>query len=144
MKKTSLIVASALIVVVCSVIIAGAEPGVQNGDSLSIVEPAGGAYVIVTELEVGVLDFKYGWNNTKHFENPPVGYWIGVYDNTDLHYEWVEAPVFTQAAPKMLKSWSLDTPLISGHGYIINFFVRYTYSPTVLNCAEIQVYFIAP
>ncbi len=119
--------ALAAAVVLATGLLAGsvsAKSGEQNGDSLSIVQPGGGAYVIVTELTADNLSFNYGWNNAKAFESAPVGYWIGVYDITDSHYVWVsEFPL--SPTPKLLKLASLDeTDMISGHDYAINFFVR--------------------
>jgi hypothetical protein len=123
---------------------ASATPGEQNGDSLAIVQPRGGAYVIVTNLEAGRLDFMYGWNNSKAFEPTAVGYWIGVYDVTDSHYEWTYDTGQLPTTPKMLKLWSIDeTELISGHDYYINFFVRATYGPET-NTATLILEFTAP
>ena len=133
----------ALVLVFCLAIYASATPGEQNGDSLSIVQPSGGAYVIVTSLASGELDFAYGWNNANHFATPPVGYWIGVYDVTDSGYLWVtELPV--EPGLKMLKLRSEGTVLISGHEYYINFFVRDSYAGPVTNVAEIVLEFTAP
>lgn len=134
----------ALILLMCLGIPAIAESGVQNGDSLVIVRPAGGPYVIVTNLALGDLDFKYGWNNAMQFENPALGYWVGVYDNTESHYLWVEAEVLSEPNPKMLKMESFDTELISGHSYTINFFIRDSYGDPVTNVSEIQLNFVAP
>lgn len=121
-----------------------AVPGELNGDSLAIVNPSGGAYVIVTNLESGDLDFNYGWNNAKQFENPALGYWVGVYDITESHYLWVIAEEFADPNPKMFKMQSFDTVLIPGHEYFINFFIRDCYSPEVTNVEEISLYFVAP
>lgn len=121
-----------------------AEPGIQNGDSLVMVYPSGGPYIIVTNLEPGDLDFNYGWNNAKQFENPALGYWIGVYDITESHYLWVVEEQFSDPNPKMLKMQSFDTELIPGHEYYINFFIRDSYSPDVTNVAELIMYFVAP
>ena len=118
-----------------------AVPGELNGDSLIMVNPAGGAYIIVTNLEPGDLDFNYGWNNSKTFENPALGYWIGVYDHTESHYVWSEEIVFDDPNPKMMKLQSYDTELISGHHYTINFFIR---DSVITNTVEMELGFIAP
>jgi len=133
--------------ILCFAGISSAEPGVQNGSSLSIVHPAGGAYIIVTKLKPGVLNFKYGWNNAKQFETPAVGYWIGVYDNDVPTYVWSDdSGLLADPNPKMLKLSSIDeTELVSGHSYTINFFVRNSYGPPlVTNVAVLQLTFIAP
>ena len=137
----------ALVAMVCFAGFASAVPGEQNGNSLSIVQPAGGAYVIVTELDTGVLHFKYGWNNAKQFESPALGYWIGVYDITDSNYVWATENMFPEPNPKMIKLVSMDTPIISGHEYYINFFVRDLYNALgqgVSNVTEVILLFTAP
>lgn len=124
---------------------AAAESGIQNGDSLAMVQPSGGAYIIVTNLEPGDLDFNYGWNNSKQFERPALGYWIGVYDVTDSHYEWVEAEQFSAPNPKMFKMQSRDTSTLEyGHEYTINFFIRDNYVDPVTNVVVMQLNFISP
>jgi hypothetical protein len=151
MKKTlsiMLTLALALTLVICFVIPAGATPGEQNGDSLAVVQPGGGAYVIVTNLEPGDLDFNYGWNNSSNFASAALGYWLGVYDITGSTYVWSSENQFTEPDPKMLKLSSLDTStLVSGHDYAINFFVRDAYNESgqgTSNVTEVQVYFTAP
>lgn len=149
MKKalsTILGVALVLMLAMALVLPVGAVPGEQNGNSLSIVQPAGGAYVIVTKLAPGVLDFKYGWNNSKAFECPPQGYWIGVYDHTVLSYVWAVDIPLVEPNIKMLKLESEDeTELVSGHEYTINFFVRCDYSVIPhINTAVIILEFVAP
>lgn len=146
MNKSKLaLLVMALTLLISSVIPANAEPGAQNGDSLSVVQPKGGAYVIVTRLATGRLDFKYGWNNSTKFDPPAAGYWIGVYDNTASHYMWSADHPFIEPAPKLLKLSSQgETELTSGHNYTINFFVRGAYSPVVTNTTEVQVTFDAP
>ncbi len=120
-----------------------AKSGEQNGDSLSIVQAGGGAYVIVTELTADSLSFNYGWNNAKAFASAPVGYWVGVYDITASHYEWFDE--YPAAETPRLKLTSLDeTDLISGHEYAINFFVRDSFGPPVTNVTKVVVYFTAP
>jgi hypothetical protein len=141
-----LTVALALTMFICSAIPVSAAAGDQNGDSLTVVQPAGGAYVIVTNLVPGDLDFKYGWHNANQFASAAVGYWIGVYDITASHYVWCSENPFTELNPKKLELKSLDTStLVSGHEYAINFFVRCNYAEVLYeNVTEVQVYFTAP
>lgn len=121
-----------------------AKSGEQNGDSLSIVQARGGAYVIVTELTADNLSFNYGWNNVDAFESEPVGYWIGVYDRTALHYVWATDNPLTPT-PKLLKLRSLDeTTMVSGHNYEIHFYVRDSYGPPATNVTLLEVFFTAP
>ncbi len=133
----------ALMLVFCFAISASAAPGEQNGNSLSIVQPSGGAYVIVTRLAPGELAFNYGWNNANHFASPPVGYYIGVYDITASHY-LSESDNPVDPGLKMIKRKYLETKIIPGNEYYINFFVRDSYQKGVTNVTEIQVKFTAP
>src|SRR3990167_10772217 len=80
-----------------------AETGMQTGDSLKIVYPSGGPYVIVTSLENSLLEFNYGWNNVDKLEFVPLGYFIGVYNVTESTYVWGEDIVFTEPASKIMK-----------------------------------------
>ncbi len=132
-----------------------ATPGEQNGDSLSITNPEGGASIHVTLLATGELDFNYGWSNVDKFAKAPVGYWIGVYDVTDSHYVWATENPFAGTPqnpqnggtpPKVLKLNSIDeTTLISGHTYYINFFIRSNYATNPFtNVVTITLTFVAP
>ena len=67
---------------------AGAVPAQQNGNSLSIVQPGGGAYIHVTNQITSEVSFNYGWDNSNHFASPVGSYWIGVYDVTQSSYVW--------------------------------------------------------
>lgn len=125
------------------------EAGVQTGDSLKIVNPAGGAYVIVTNVENGLLEFNYGWNNADKLEFAPLGYYIGVYNITEGHYVWAYDLVFTDPASKLMKLRQA-TDIIPGNEYVINFFVRDHFADPsdiddeTTNGAILQVYFTAP
>lgn len=148
--KKALSVILTLVLLVCFALPVSAEPGVQNGNSLSVVQPSGGPYVIVTKLDTGHLEFNYGWNNSKQFESDALGYWIGVYNVTDSHYEWGGFEnQLSDPNPKMLKlKESLDlVNMESGKEYKIVFFVRDAYDGSgngVSNVSEIEVFFTAP
>ncbi len=124
--------------------------GLQSGNSLKVVQPGGGAYVIIGKLKPGELEFKYGWNNCAAFEDPAVGYWIAIYDVTASHGVWgIEVPL--EECPKMLKldysdiEFEDDPVYVSGHEYCINFFVRCDKSTNpYINTTTVQVFFIAP
>lgn len=147
MKRIVSVCLLVLVALVCLIGPVKAEPGVQNGDSLAIVHPAGGAYVIVTKLEGEGLNFKYGWNNSKQFETLALGYWIGVYDVTASGYVWSFEEEFDEPNPKMIKLISAGTGLVSGHEYYINFFVRDRFDAMghgTSNVVEIVLLFTAP
>lgn len=76
MKRVSrLFLALALILTLCVGFsgVATADPGTQNGNSLSITYPSGGPYIHVTNLAPGEVDFNYGWNNVNAFDAAPLG-----------------------------------------------------------------------
>jgi hypothetical protein len=126
-----------------------AEVGEQTGDSLKIVNPVGGPYVIVTNVENGLLEFNYGWNNVNKFEFEPLGYFVGVYNVSKSHYVWTDGLVFTEPASKLMKL-SQATEIIPGDDYVINFFIRDHYADPndifdeTTNGAILQVVFTAP
>lgn len=120
-----------------------AEAGTQTGDSLKIVYPSGGPYVIVTSLENSLVEFNYGWNNVDKLGFVPLGYFIGVYNVTESHYVWGEDVVFTEPASKLMKL-NYAVELTPGDEYVINFFVRDYYGDPTTNGAILQVYFTMP
>ena len=120
-----------------------AETGMQTGDSLKIVYPSGGPYVIVTSLENSLLEFNYGWNNVDKLEFVPLGYFIGVYNVTESTQVWGEDIVFTEPASKIMKLYD-TAELIPGDEYVVNFFVRDYYGYPTTNGVTLQVYFTAP
>jgi hypothetical protein len=96
-----------------------------------------GAYVDIHGNSVkGRITFEYGWNKNQ-FASPPVGYWIGIYDVTNSHYEWAVEKVFDKKAPRKLKQVSTTRNLEPGE-YKIVFFVRGSYTPDVTNLAVID------
>ena len=133
MKKALMVVLAlvmSLVLVIGSFSVVSATPGEQNGDSLSIVQPAGGAYIHVTDISPGDLEFNYGWNNSNHFANPVGSYWIGVYD-VDYYpnnyggrgtYIWCSG--WVNCSESKLKLNQTVTGLISGHTIKFVFFVR--------------------
>lgn len=74
------------------------------------------------------------------FDSPSaaVGYWIGIYDVTNSHYEWVIAEEDID-----LPSWwsrnAKTTPELPNGLYKVVFFVRGSYEPTT-NISEIELF----
>ena len=108
-----------------------------------------GAYVEIKAIpDSGGIKFDYGWNDSRRFANPAVGYWLGLYDDTALSYVWAGENRLTTAPAgspgtgtivwNSLKLSYQDTaPLICGHKYKICFFVRGNYN-TYTNVAAIE------
>lgn len=57
---------------------ASAELYRPAGKSLTVVQPGGGLYLIVTEVTPGSVSLKYGYHQLKHFESPPDRYSIRI------------------------------------------------------------------
>ena len=53
---------------------ASAELYLPAGKSLTVVQPGGGLYLIVTEVTPGSVSLKYGYHQLKHFESVPLRY----------------------------------------------------------------------
>ena len=83
----------------------------------------------------GTAKFQYGWS-AGTTASAAAGYWIGVYDVTNSHYEWsfdtnaIDLPdeFFRNARP---------TAYLPNGEYKVVFFVRGTYEPAT-NLAEIE------
>lgn len=76
----------------------------------------------------GTAKFQFGWSADTPASDA-AGYWVGLYDVTNSHYEWffdtgaIELPeqFFRNARP---------TAYLPNGEYKVNFFVRATYEPT--------------
>ncbi|MEN9821999.1 MAG: hypothetical protein RLZ04_425 [Actinomycetota bacterium] len=105
-----------------------------------VVATDDGAFVrIVGNPADGTAKFQFGWEADSPASDA-VGYWLGVYDVTNSHYEWILDPeprvedldeLFRNAKP------TVDLP--NGE-YKVVFFVRGTYGPAT-NLAEIELPF---
>ena len=104
-----------------------------------VVERDAGAYVrLVGNPSEGTAKFQFGWADSTDASDA-AGYWIGIYDETNLHYVWS-----FDTGPKDLPSKffrnAKPTPELPNGDYKVVFFVREGYEPTT-NIAEIELYF---
>lgn len=129
--RASFIAAMAMLVVGAPAATSAVNPSVARDH---------GAYVrIVGNPADGTLKFQYGWA-AKTDASDAMGYWVGVYDVTNSHYEWafdtgemdMPAALFMNARP---------TSELPNGEYKVNFFVRATYVEPVTNLAEIELPF---
>lgn len=104
-----------------------------------VVDTDDGAFVrIVGNPADGTAKFQFGWE-AGSAASDAAGYWVGVYDVTNSHYEWsfdtgaIDLPdaFFRNAKP------TVDLP---NGDYKVVFFVRGTYGPAT-NLAEIELPF---
>ena len=83
-----------------------AETYLPAGKSLTVVQPGGGLYLIVTEVTPGSVSLKYGYHQLKHFESVPLRYTLMIdlrgANPTWLNYEVTNQRVTLDPAPKKL------------------------------------------
>ena len=99
-----------------------------------------GAYVrLLGNPADGTAKFQFGWE-----EGTPAagaaGYWIGLYDVTNSHYEWSYDTGPTDLPEDFFRNARPTSYLPNGE-YKVNFFVRGAYGPPT-NLAEIEFHFI--
>ena len=103
------------------------------------VERDAGAYVrLVGNPADGTAKFQYGWDDDTA-ASEAVGYWIGVYDVTNSHYEWVTAFEDIDLPDEFFRN-AKPTEYLANGEYKVVFFVRGSYGPTT-NISEIELYF---
>jgi hypothetical protein len=149
MKKALLVILALVMVLTLSIGSVSVISADGDRDSYSKYCPVAknnGAFVEIQGYPVaGKFKYEYGWRDTKRFASPPAGYWIGLYNITDSHYEWSTDYQFP--ANGTMKSLEVEfcdnTNLVPGKKYYINFFVRGTYVDPVTNVAEISLEFTA-
>lgn len=132
-RRTSLLLAAAAMaasVAGGSAVTNAAPPQVATDD---------GAFVrLVGSPADGTAKFQYGWDeNTAASE--AVGYWIGLYDVTNSHYEWVIAYEDVELPEEFFRN-AKPTPELPNGEYKVVFFVRGSYEPTT-NISEIELPF---
>lgn len=134
--RTTVIAAAATAVAAASMTIA---PTLTNA-ARPVVAQDDGAYVrMVGNPSDGTVKFQFGWA-ADTTASDAAGYWIGVYDVTNSHYEWSfdTGPI---DLPEKYFSNALPTAELPAGDYKIVYFVRGTYGPET-NLAEIELPFV--
>lgn len=104
-----------------------------------VVAQDDGAYVrMVGNPSDGTVKFQFGWA-ADTTASDAAGYWIGVYDVTNSHYEWSFDTGLIDA-PEEYFGNALPTAELPAGDYKIVYFVRGTYGPET-NLAEIELPF---
>ena len=130
-RRTSLILAAAAVTasVVGGSAVSNAAPPIVATDD--------GAFVrLLGNPADGTVKFQFGWGDDT-VASDAAGYWVGLYDVTNSHYEWV----FDTGAVELPDAFSRNakpTPELPNGDYKIVFFVRATYDEPVTNLAEIE------
>ena len=95
-----------------------------------------GAFVrLVGSPADGTAKFQYGWADGT-LASAAAGYWVGLYDVTNSHYEWAFDTGSVDLPDQLFKNARPTADLPNGE-YKVVFFVRGTYGPAT-NIAEIE------
>jgi hypothetical protein len=101
-----------------------------------VVFPNDGAFIRVLGTPAdGTVKFQFGWED-ESAASAAVGYWIGVYDVTNSHYESQYATCEGDLPDEFTRNAKPTSDLPNGE-YKIVFFVRGTCEPAT-NLAEIE------
>lgn len=132
---------------------------VASGSTASLAAPPkvatdDGAFVrLLGDPSTGDVKFQYGWFEEMS-EQTPEGYWLGIYDVTNSHYEWSFDS--QDSDPENVPRWgvtpSIDftratvrnariTEDLPNGTYKVVFFVRDSYGEPTTNIAEIEFEF---
>lgn len=104
-----------------------------------VVAQDDGAYVrLVGNPTDGTVKFQFGWS-ADTVASDAAGYWIGVYDVTNSHYEWAFDTGPTDLPEEFFRNAPPTADLPNGN-YKVVYFVRGTYEPTT-NLSEIELPF---
>ena len=100
-----------------------------------VVQSSNGAYVrLVGNPAKGTAMFQFGWSAST-VSSDAVGYWVGIYNVTESHYEWVDTEAFTGPMPAL--AVDAHPTKLTPDEYKIVFFVRGGLDPA-WNLAEID------
>lgn len=114
------------------------SPTITNA-ARPVVAKDDGAYVrLVGNPADGTVKFQFGWA-ADTVASDAAGYWIGVYDVTNSHYEWSFDTGPTDL-PEAYFGNALPTADLPNGDYKIVYFVRGTYDPAT-NLSEIELPF---
>ena len=126
---------------VAAVVVAGISVGgpmVTKAATPNVGEDDGAYVRLIGNPADGTVKFQYGWADSTVASNA-AGYWIGLYDVTNSHYEWVIETGPMDLPDQFFRNAKPTSELPNGE-YKVNFFVRGSYSP-VSNLAEIELPF---
>lgn len=104
-----------------------------------IVAPNEGAFVrLLGSPSDGTAKFQFGWAGSTPASDA-AGYWVGLYDVTNSHYEWSFDTGPVNLPDSFFRNARPTADLPSGE-YKVVFFVRASYEPAT-NIAEIELPF---
>ena len=132
-----------------AILIAGASSMASAAPPV-VVEDAGAYVRLVGNPSDGTAKFQFGWEEDTS-SSDPAGFWIGLYDVTNSHYEWSydtewtddDEWLYVNRPAELGDSLFLNarpTSDLEDGDYKVVMFVRDSYEPTV-NIASIEVHF---
>ena len=117
----------------------GVTSPIPANAALPRVERDSGAFVrLVGNPSEGTAKFQFGWAEDTDASNA-AGYWIGLYDETNLQYVWSYDTGPIDLPSKFFRN-AKPTPELPNGEYKVVFFVRGTYGPAT-NIADIELFF---
>lgn len=117
----------------------GVTSPIPANAALPRVERDSGAFVrLVGNPSEGTAKFQFGWAEDTDASNA-AGYWIGLYDETNLRYVWSYDTGPKDLPSKFFRN-AKPTPELPNSEYKVVFFVRGTYGPET-NIADIELFF---
>ena len=129
-RRTLAAVVVASVAVATPSMISAATPRVATDD---------GAFVkLLGNPADGTAKFQFGWDESTPASGA-AGYWIGLYDVTNSHYEWSSDTGPIDLPDSFFRNARPTADLPNGD-YKVVFFVRGTYEPAT-NLAEIELPF---
>lgn len=133
-RKRSVLLAGAAVV---ASVVGGV--GVTNAAPPEVVRDEGAFVRLVGNPADGTAKFQYGWDEDTA-ASEAVGYWVGLYDVTNSHYEWVIAYEDVELPDEFFRN-AKPTPDLPNGEYKVVFFVRGSYEPTT-NISDIELPFM--
>lgn len=107
--------------------------------AVPLIEEDDGAFVrLLGNPSEGTAKFQFGWTSSSPSSNA-AGYWVGLYDVTNSHYEWVLETGPIDLPDSYFRNVRPTADLPNGE-YKVVLFVRGTYGPAT-NIVEIEVPF---
>ncbi len=137
MKKRKLLMRGAVTVAIAGCTALSAVTP-TNAAVPTVVQDDGAFVRLLGNPADGTAKFQFGWTESTP-ASEAAGYWIGLYDVTNSHYEWNIETGPTDLPERFFRNARPTADLPNGD-YKVVFFVRAAYEPTT-NISEIDLPF---
>lgn len=112
-----------------------AAPAATNAAVPTMIQDDGAYVRLLGNPADGTAKFQFGWSASTP-ASAAAGYWVGLYDVTNSHYEWSYDTGAVDLPDQLFRNARPTADLPNGE-YKVVFFVRATYGPAT-NIAEIE------